>query len=199
METIPMPRLDGILEAALYVDHLERSVWFFQALFGFDVIASSERLWAMVGNGRGGQAGSATLQKRGLGQSGTWGPRRTGSVALGVCCACFRIGGLGIPVADAWCADRGTAKLGIGGKKCVLSRPRSALDRISHAGNLECLLILRADSCLRFPVKGDGAQSCKSSRLRIPILPSRGCDTGLRFFKIWNLPFALRHRTKNRG
>jgi catechol 2,3-dioxygenase-like lactoylglutathione lyase family enzyme len=34
------------------VDHLERSVWFFQALFGFDVIASSERLWAMGVAGR---------------------------------------------------------------------------------------------------------------------------------------------------
>jgi catechol 2,3-dioxygenase-like lactoylglutathione lyase family enzyme len=42
-----MPRLNGILETALYVEDLERAVRFYQALFGFEVVASSERLVAL--------------------------------------------------------------------------------------------------------------------------------------------------------
>jgi catechol 2,3-dioxygenase-like lactoylglutathione lyase family enzyme len=42
-----MPRLDGVLETALYVDDLERSVRFYQAVFGFEVIDANERLYAL--------------------------------------------------------------------------------------------------------------------------------------------------------
>jgi catechol 2,3-dioxygenase-like lactoylglutathione lyase family enzyme len=42
-----MPRLDGILEVALYVDDLDRSIRFYQATLGFEVIAASERLVAL--------------------------------------------------------------------------------------------------------------------------------------------------------
>jgi catechol 2,3-dioxygenase-like lactoylglutathione lyase family enzyme len=42
-----MPKLNGILETALYVDDLQRSVRFYQAVFGFEVIESGERLCAM--------------------------------------------------------------------------------------------------------------------------------------------------------
>ncbi len=43
-----MPRLNGVLETALYVDDMERSTRFYQALFGFEVIASGERLIALA-------------------------------------------------------------------------------------------------------------------------------------------------------
>src|SRR5262249_50753823 len=38
---------DGILETALYVDDIQRSVRFYQKVFGFQVIDSSDRLTAM--------------------------------------------------------------------------------------------------------------------------------------------------------
>src|SRR5262245_53366953 len=41
------PRLDGILESALYVDDLERSAHFYQTVFGFERVASADRLYAM--------------------------------------------------------------------------------------------------------------------------------------------------------
>lgn len=46
------PRLDGVLETALYVDDLERSARFYQSLFGFPIIASGERLIALSVEGR---------------------------------------------------------------------------------------------------------------------------------------------------
>lgn len=42
-----VPQLDGLLEVALYVDDIERSVRFYQTLLGFTVIASDERLCAL--------------------------------------------------------------------------------------------------------------------------------------------------------
>jgi catechol 2,3-dioxygenase-like lactoylglutathione lyase family enzyme len=42
-----MPRVDGVLETALYVDDLERSLKFYQAVLGFETIDSDERLCAM--------------------------------------------------------------------------------------------------------------------------------------------------------
>lgn len=42
-----MPKLDGILETALYVDDLQRSIRFYQVIFGFEVIDSGERLCAL--------------------------------------------------------------------------------------------------------------------------------------------------------
>jgi len=42
-----MPRLDGILETALYAEDIKRSVEFYQSVFGFQVIASGDRLCAM--------------------------------------------------------------------------------------------------------------------------------------------------------
>lgn len=42
-----MPRLNGILEAALYVDDLERSAQFYRALLGLEIVASGERLIAL--------------------------------------------------------------------------------------------------------------------------------------------------------
>lgn len=47
-----MPRLDGVLETALYVDDMERSARFYRDIFGFEVIASGERLYAMSVEGR---------------------------------------------------------------------------------------------------------------------------------------------------
>jgi catechol 2,3-dioxygenase-like lactoylglutathione lyase family enzyme len=41
------PQLDGVLEVALYVDDVERSVQFYQRLFGFTVIATDKRLSAL--------------------------------------------------------------------------------------------------------------------------------------------------------
>jgi catechol 2,3-dioxygenase-like lactoylglutathione lyase family enzyme len=43
-----MPPVDGILETALYVDNPERSARFYQAVFGFKVIDTSERLHALA-------------------------------------------------------------------------------------------------------------------------------------------------------
>jgi catechol 2,3-dioxygenase-like lactoylglutathione lyase family enzyme len=42
-----VPRLDGVLEVALYVDDVERSVRFYQALFGFTILDSGDRLCAL--------------------------------------------------------------------------------------------------------------------------------------------------------
>jgi catechol 2,3-dioxygenase-like lactoylglutathione lyase family enzyme len=42
-----IPQLDGLLEVALYVDDVERSTRFYEALFGVRIIASDERLSAV--------------------------------------------------------------------------------------------------------------------------------------------------------
>ena len=47
-----LPRLDGVLETSLYVDDLDRSRRFYEALFGFEAIVVSERLIAMSVAGR---------------------------------------------------------------------------------------------------------------------------------------------------
>jgi len=47
-----MPRVDGVLETALYVDDVERSLKFYQAVLGFETIGSDERLCAMKIAGR---------------------------------------------------------------------------------------------------------------------------------------------------
>lgn len=47
-----IPRLDGLLEVALYVDDVERSARFYEALFGFEVIARGERLFAIGAGAR---------------------------------------------------------------------------------------------------------------------------------------------------
>src|SRR5262245_59684598 len=42
-----MPNVNGILETALYVDDPQRSARFYQAIFGFEIIVTTERLIAM--------------------------------------------------------------------------------------------------------------------------------------------------------
>jgi catechol-2,3-dioxygenase len=42
-----MPKVDYLLESSLYVEDLERSLRFYQGLFGFDVIFSGDRLYAL--------------------------------------------------------------------------------------------------------------------------------------------------------
>ena len=42
-----MPRLDGILETAVYVADLACSAEFYRTIFGFEVIDAGERLWAL--------------------------------------------------------------------------------------------------------------------------------------------------------
>jgi catechol 2,3-dioxygenase-like lactoylglutathione lyase family enzyme len=42
------PRLSGLLEAALYVDDIERSAVFYQSLFGFPPVYSGPRLTALA-------------------------------------------------------------------------------------------------------------------------------------------------------
>jgi len=45
---VSTPRLNGILETSLYVDDVDRSVRFYQSLFGFEVIYSGARLTALA-------------------------------------------------------------------------------------------------------------------------------------------------------
>lgn len=42
-----MPKIDRLLESALYVDDLERSATFYEAIFGFPRIHTGDRLIAM--------------------------------------------------------------------------------------------------------------------------------------------------------
>jgi catechol 2,3-dioxygenase-like lactoylglutathione lyase family enzyme len=43
-----MPKVDGILETALYVHDLRRSARFYQTIFGFELVdGTGERLWSM--------------------------------------------------------------------------------------------------------------------------------------------------------
>jgi catechol 2,3-dioxygenase-like lactoylglutathione lyase family enzyme len=42
-----MPRIDGVLETALYVNDMERSARFYRDLLGFEVVVNGERLIAM--------------------------------------------------------------------------------------------------------------------------------------------------------
>ena len=42
-----MPKLDGVLETSIYVDDLDRSVRFYQLIFGFQVIENGDRLYAL--------------------------------------------------------------------------------------------------------------------------------------------------------
>jgi catechol 2,3-dioxygenase-like lactoylglutathione lyase family enzyme len=42
-----MPRVDGVLETALYVADLDRSAAFYRDVFGFEVVDSGERLVAL--------------------------------------------------------------------------------------------------------------------------------------------------------
>jgi catechol 2,3-dioxygenase-like lactoylglutathione lyase family enzyme len=46
------PPLNGLLEAALYVDDIARSVTFYQRVFGFAVIMEDDRLWALAAGPR---------------------------------------------------------------------------------------------------------------------------------------------------
>jgi catechol 2,3-dioxygenase-like lactoylglutathione lyase family enzyme len=47
-----MPKLNGVLETALYVEDPVRSAKFYQSLMGFDLILSIERLCAMSVEGK---------------------------------------------------------------------------------------------------------------------------------------------------
>jgi catechol 2,3-dioxygenase-like lactoylglutathione lyase family enzyme len=47
-----MPKLDRLLESALYVDDPERSARFYHDLFGFEVIVAGERLHALSVEGK---------------------------------------------------------------------------------------------------------------------------------------------------
>jgi catechol 2,3-dioxygenase-like lactoylglutathione lyase family enzyme len=47
-----MPKLDCLLESALYVDDPERSARFYQSLFGFEVITAAERVVALSIEGK---------------------------------------------------------------------------------------------------------------------------------------------------
>jgi catechol 2,3-dioxygenase-like lactoylglutathione lyase family enzyme len=47
-----MPQLDRLLETSLYVADLQRSVRFYQALFGLEVLTADERLCALNVAGR---------------------------------------------------------------------------------------------------------------------------------------------------
>lgn len=51
-EPTPLPALTGILETALHVDDLERSVAFYERLFGFPKMVSDSRLCAFDVLGR---------------------------------------------------------------------------------------------------------------------------------------------------
>jgi catechol 2,3-dioxygenase-like lactoylglutathione lyase family enzyme len=42
-----MPKLNGVLETALYVKELERSVFFYKRVFGFETLFADERLCAL--------------------------------------------------------------------------------------------------------------------------------------------------------
>lgn len=46
------PRIEGVLETALYVDDVERSRQFYQTLFGFESLGGDERLQALSVLGR---------------------------------------------------------------------------------------------------------------------------------------------------
>ena len=46
------PKVDGILETAIYVEDLERAVRFYQDLFGFETLLSEERMCALSVGGR---------------------------------------------------------------------------------------------------------------------------------------------------
>ena len=41
------PNLNGVLETSLYVEDLERSITFYQAIFGFETLAADERFCAL--------------------------------------------------------------------------------------------------------------------------------------------------------
>jgi catechol 2,3-dioxygenase-like lactoylglutathione lyase family enzyme len=47
-----MPTLDGVLETALYVDDLKRSIEFYQDVFRFEVLAGDDRFCALNVAGR---------------------------------------------------------------------------------------------------------------------------------------------------
>lgn len=47
-----MPKLTGLLEAAIYVDDVERAVGFYARVFGFESIGADERLTALGVAGR---------------------------------------------------------------------------------------------------------------------------------------------------
>lgn len=46
------PKLNGVLETALYVDDVARAGAFYESVFGFEKIAGDERLWAMSVEGK---------------------------------------------------------------------------------------------------------------------------------------------------
>jgi catechol 2,3-dioxygenase-like lactoylglutathione lyase family enzyme len=47
-----MPKVNYLLESSLYVEDLERSLRFYQGLFGFEVIFAGDRLYALSVDGR---------------------------------------------------------------------------------------------------------------------------------------------------
>jgi catechol-2,3-dioxygenase len=47
-EAVAMPSVMRLLEAALYVDDLERSILFYQSIFGFPILGANKRICALA-------------------------------------------------------------------------------------------------------------------------------------------------------
>jgi catechol 2,3-dioxygenase-like lactoylglutathione lyase family enzyme len=93
------PRVDGLLEVAIYVDDIERAVRFYRALFGFEVIFSGSRLWAL-------QTGPRQLllvsQRQGSAHLSTGSHFGEGEQHLA-----FAIPAADLPVWESWLAQHG--------------------------------------------------------------------------------------------
>src|SRR5262245_39299599 len=101
-EALMTPRIDRLLESALYVDDLERSARFYQSLLGFEVIVTDDRLRALSVGG----AQVLLLFKKGLSAHNTSPPPHDGDGCLHLA---FAIPAAELDAWEAWLAQHGVA------------------------------------------------------------------------------------------
>jgi catechol-2,3-dioxygenase len=97
-----MPKLDRLLESALYVDDLERSARFYQGILGFQVIVAGERLYALSVAG----AQVLLLCKKGASAHLTSPPAHDGSGHLHLA---FAIPAAELDAWESWLAQKGVS------------------------------------------------------------------------------------------
>jgi catechol 2,3-dioxygenase-like lactoylglutathione lyase family enzyme len=149
-----MPALDGVIETALYVDDLERSARFYQAVFGFEVIDAGERLCALSVADRH----ILLLFRKGASDRPAGrGPRRRWPVAPRLRDPRGGAAGVGGMVVPKGCGDRAPPGVGPGRSQPLLPRSRPTPPGVGNARDLaERLLEIdqsARSACLKVPAK----------------------------------------------
>jgi catechol-2,3-dioxygenase len=127
-----MPKLDRLLESALYVDDPERSARFYHNLFGFDIIVAGERMHVLSVKGKQ----VLLLCKKGASANLTSPPPHDGDGHLHLA---FAIPADELAAWESWLAQNGVAieekhTWGLGGCSLYLRDPDQHLVELATPG-----------------------------------------------------------------